>query len=176
MNFSGKLIYFMSHAFGPPVVPKTSQLFAPVFKRISGMSEPVVNKGQEIAEDVIERWETSDNPIVHKIQDMNETMFQETGSASTYKEIRSRDPSFSLPDFAAEVQEAIRPVLNAIYKGDIEILKKYCSKELIERFTSERAAFQSNGYFFDNKLLHISEVEVQETKMMGEEAILPFGG
>jgi len=64
----------------------------PVFKRLSGMSEPVVNKSQEIAEDVREKWETSDNPIVHKIQDMNERIFEETGSASTYKEIRRRDP------------------------------------------------------------------------------------
>ncbi|KFK40424.1 hypothetical protein AALP_AA3G372000 [Arabis alpina] len=144
----------------------------PVFKRLSGMSEPVVNKSQEIAEDVIERWETSDHPLVHKIQDMNETMFQETGSASTYKEIRSRDPSFSLPDFAAEVQEAIRPVLNAFSKGDVETLKKYCSNEVIERCMTERAAFQSHGYFFDNKLLHISEVEVQETKMMGNSPII----
>ncbi|CAN8271020.1 unnamed protein product [Cochlearia groenlandica] len=139
----------------------------PVFKRLSGMSEPVVNKSQEIAEDVREIWETSDNPIVHKIQDMNESIFQETGSAATYKEIRRRDPSFSLPDFAAEVHEAIRPVLNAYSKGDAESLKKYCSKELIERCTAEQAAFKRNGFFFDNKLLHISEVEIHETKMMG---------
>ncbi|EOA28746.1 hypothetical protein CARUB_v10024977mg [Capsella rubella] len=139
----------------------------PVFKRLSGMSEPVVNKSQEIAEDVMERWETSDNPIVHKIQDINEKIFEETGSAATYKEIRRRDPSFSLPDFAAEVQEAIRPVLHAYSKGDTETLKKYCSNELIERCTAEHRAFQSHGYFFDHKLLHISEVEIQETKMMG---------
>ncbi|KAG7573782.1 Tim44-like domain [Arabidopsis suecica] len=144
----------------------------PVFKRLSGMSEPVVNKSQEIAEDVMEKWETSDNPIVHKIQDMNEKIFEETGSASTYKEIRRRDPSFSLPDFAVEIQEAIRPVLNAYSKGDAETLKKYCSKELIERCTAEHRAFQSHGYFFDHKLLHVSEVEVKETKMMGTSPVI----
>jgi import inner membrane translocase subunit TIM44 len=124
----------------------------PVFKRLSGMSEPVVNKSQEIAEDVREKWETSDNPIVHKIQDMNERIFEETGSASTYKEIRRRDPSFSLPDFVSEIQEAIRPVLNAYSKGDAKTLKKYCSKELIERCTAEHRAFTSQGYFFDHKV------------------------
>ncbi|CAH8264882.1 unnamed protein product [Arabidopsis lyrata] len=144
----------------------------PVFKRLSGMSEPVVNKSQEIAEDVMEKWETSDNPIVHKIQDMNEKIFEETGSASTYKEIRRRDPSFSLPDFAVEIQEAIRPVLNAYSKGDAETLKKYCSKELIERCTAEHRAFQSHGYFFDHKLLHVSEVEIKETKMMGTSPVI----
>uniref|UniRef100_M4F6G4 Tim44-like domain-containing protein n=1 Tax=Brassica campestris TaxID=3711 RepID=M4F6G4_BRACM len=144
----------------------------PAFKRLSGMSEPVVNKSQEIAEDVVERWETSDNPIVHKIQDLNEAVFNETDSGSTYKEIRRRDPSFSLPDFAAEVHEAIRPVLSAYSKGDAEALNKYCSTEVIERCTAERAALKSHGLFFDHKILHISEVEVEETKMMGTTPII----
>ncbi|KAL4340038.1 hypothetical protein GQ457_08G020990 [Hibiscus cannabinus] len=144
----------------------------PLFKRVSGMSEPVVTKGQEIAEDVRERWETSDNPIVHKIQDINESIFQETDAAASYKEIRRRDPSFSLPEFVAEVQEAIRPVLNAYIKGDVETLKKYCSPEVIDRCKAEHTAYQSHGIFFDNKILHISDVEVRETKMMGTSPII----
>ncbi|XP_010528436.1 PREDICTED: mitochondrial import inner membrane translocase subunit TIM44-2-like [Tarenaya hassleriana] len=144
----------------------------PVFKRLSGISEPVVNKSQEIAEDVRERWETSDSPIVHKIQDINDTIFQETDSAASYKEIRRRDPSFSLPDFVAEVQEAIRPVLNAYMKADVETLKNYCSPEVIERCKAEHDAYKSHGIFYDNKLLHISEVEVRETKMMGTSPII----
>lgn len=144
----------------------------PLFKRVSGMSEPVVTKGQEIAEDMRERWETSDNPIVHKIQDINESIFQETDAAASYKEIRRRDPSFSLPEFVAEVQEAIRPVLNAYIKGDVETLKKYCSPEVIDRCKAEHIAYQSHGIFFDNKILHISDVEVRETKMMGTSPII----
>ncbi|XP_052294153.1 mitochondrial import inner membrane translocase subunit TIM44-2 [Citrus sinensis] len=144
----------------------------PVFKRITGISEPVVTKGQEIAEDVRERWETSDNPIVHKIQDMNETIFQETDAAASIKEIRRRDPSFSLPDFVSEVQEAIRPVLSAYMKANVETLKKYCSPEVIERCKAEHTAYQSHGIFFDNRILHVSEVEVRETKMMGSSPII----
>ncbi|CAN1270548.1 Mitochondrial import inner membrane translocase subunit TIM44-2 [Linum perenne] len=121
----------------------------PVFKRFSGISQPVVTKGQEIAEDMRERWETSDNPIVHKIQE-----------------------SFSLPDFVAEVQDAIRPVLHAYMKGDTETLKKYCSPEVISRCEGEHKAFKSHGMFFDNRLLHVSEVEVRETKMMGTSPII----
>ncbi|KAL5856484.1 hypothetical protein ACOSQ3_003942 [Xanthoceras sorbifolium] len=77
---------------------------------------------------------------------INETIFQETDAAATIKEIRRRDPSFSLPNFVAEVQEAIKPALNAYMK--------------------------SQGIFFDNKILHISEVEVRETKMMGSSPII----
>ncbi|XP_071724676.1 mitochondrial import inner membrane translocase subunit TIM44-2-like isoform X2 [Rutidosis leptorrhynchoides] len=144
----------------------------PMFKRISGYSEPVVNKGQEIAEDVRERWETSDNPVVHKIQDVGETIFQETDTAQSIKEIRRRDPSFSLPDFVAEIQEVIRPVLKAYFKGNVEELKKYCSPEVIERCKAEHQAFQSHNMFFDYKILHISEAEVRETKMMGTSPII----
>lgn len=144
----------------------------PVFKRISGLSEPVVTKGQELAEDVRERWETSDNPVVHKIQDLNESVFGETAAAMSFKEIRRRDPSFSLPDFVSEVQEVIRPVLNAYIKGDAETLKKYCSPEVIERCKAEHGAYQTMGIIFDNKILHISDVEVRETKMMGTSPII----
>ncbi|KAK4379024.1 hypothetical protein RND71_000886 [Anisodus tanguticus] len=144
----------------------------PVFKRFTGMSEPVVTKSQEIAEDIRERWETSDHPVVHKIQDINETVFGESTAALSFKEIRLRDPSFSLPEFVSEVQEVIRPVLNAFFKGDMEVLKKYCSKEVVERCKAEHQAFDSQGIIFDNKILHISEVEVRETKMMGDSPII----
>ncbi|KAK4796080.1 hypothetical protein SAY86_028406 [Trapa natans] len=144
----------------------------PVFKRISNISEPVVMKGQEIAEDIRERWETTDNPVVHKIQDINETIFQETDAAASMKEIRRPDPSFSLPDFVSEIQEVIKPVLNAYMKADAETLRKYCSSEVIERCKAEHTAYQSHGIFFDNKILHVSDIEVRETKMMGTSPII----
>ncbi|CAL5427429.1 unnamed protein product [Camellia sinensis] len=123
----------------------------PIFKRMSGLSEPVVVKSQEFAEDIRDRWDTTDNPLVHKIQGFSETVFGETSTALSFKEIRRRDPSFSLPEFVAEVEEVIKPVLNAYFKGDAEVLKKYCSNEVIERCKAEHKAFKSQGVFFDNK-------------------------
>ncbi|KAJ6829273.1 mitochondrial import inner membrane translocase subunit TIM44-2 [Iris pallida] len=131
---------------------KTKMQGHPLFKRVSGYSQPVVTKGQELAEDMRERWETSDHPVVHKIQDLNESVFGETATALSFKEIRRRDPSFSLPDFVAEVQEMVRPVLNAYLKGDTETLKKYCSPEVIERCRGERTALESQNMFFDSKV------------------------
>ncbi|XP_011025982.1 PREDICTED: mitochondrial import inner membrane translocase subunit TIM44-2-like [Populus euphratica] len=144
----------------------------PLFKHFAGLSEPVVTKGHEIAEDMRDRWETSDSPIVHKIQDVSDSIFQESDAAASIKEIRRRDPSFSLMDFVAEVQEAIRPVLNAYMKGDIETLKKYCTSEVINRCEAEHKAFEAHGIFFDNKILHISDVEVREIKMMGTSPLI----
>ncbi|KAB5557565.1 hypothetical protein DKX38_008474 [Salix brachista] len=159
----------------------------PLLKHFAGLSEPVVTKGHEIAEDMRERWETSDSPIVHKIQDVGDSIFQESDAAASIKEIRRRDPSFSLMEFVEEVQEAIRPVLNAYMKGDVETLKKYCTSEVINRREAEHKAFEAHGIFFDNKhrirmpgvvvyasmhILHISDVEVRETKMMGTSPLI----
>ncbi|KAL8089148.1 mitochondrial import inner membrane translocase subunit TIM44-2 [Apium graveolens] len=144
----------------------------PVFKRVGGLSEPVVTKTQELAEDVREMWEVSDNPVVHKIQDINESVFGETAAGISVKEIRRRDPSFSLPEFRDEVQEVVRPILNAYYKGDVKFLKKYCIPEVIERCSAEHKAFASQNIVVDNKILHVSDVDVRETKMMGETPVI----
>lgn len=144
----------------------------PMFKRVTRISEPVVTKSQELAEDLQERWETSDSPVVHKIQDINDRVFGENDSGLSFKEIRRRDPLFSLPDFVAEVQEVIKPVLNAYIKGDFKVLEKYCSSEVVERCKAEHKVFQSQDIFFDNKILHVSEVDVRETKMMGSSPII----
>lgn len=144
----------------------------PIFKRASGLSKPVMDKSQEIAEEMRDRWETTDHPVVYKIQGFSDRVLGETATAVSYKEIRRRDPSFDFPEFVAEVQEVIRPVLNAYSKRDFEVLKKYCTTEVIERCKAEKKAFETQGVFFDNKILHISEVEVRETKMMGDSPII----
>ncbi|KAL3632466.1 hypothetical protein CASFOL_025450 [Castilleja foliolosa] len=56
--------------------------------------------------------------------------------------------------------------------GDIEVLKKYCAKNVIERCKAEHNAFAKQGIFFDNKILHILDVEIRETKMMGDTPII----
>ncbi|TVU51607.1 hypothetical protein EJB05_03047 [Eragrostis curvula] len=144
----------------------------PVYKRVNEYTKPVVTIGQEVAEDVRERWETSDNPLVQKIQDWNESVFEETTTAITFKEIRQRDPSFYLPDFVADVQEMIKPVLTAYSKGDLETLKMFCTTHVIERCKGERQAYAAQGMFFDHKILHISDADVLETKMMGSTPLI----
>lgn len=87
---------------------------------------------------------------------------------------------FSLPEFVAEVQDVIQPVLKAYFKvsvmhshswdpsfwykrdwlilssstvqGDHEVLSEHCSPEMIERCKAERTVLGSQGIFFDNKV------------------------
>lgn len=144
----------------------------PASKRFFKYTDPVKTKSQEMVDDLRDRIETSDNPIINKIQDINDTIFQETDAALAHKEIHQRDPKFSLPEFAAEVQEAIKPVLNAYIKGDVETLKKYCSPQLIERCKAEHGAYKSHGIFFDNKILHVSDADVREAKMLESSPVI----
>ncbi|KAF3678229.1 putative vesicle-associated protein 2-2-like, partial [Capsicum annuum] len=137
----------------------------PLSKRFTAMCEPLITTWQEFTEDVHYRLETSDNSVVQKFQDFREKMI-ESPAAMRYKEIYSRDPSFSLPEFVDEVQEVIRPVLEAYFKGDTKVLKKHCSNEIIAVCKAQHQAFDSEGIVFDNKILHISDMEVQEKKMM----------
>ncbi|KAG0631007.1 hypothetical protein M758_1G220100 [Ceratodon purpureus] len=145
----------------------------PAFKRIKTVTDhPVVTKGQELAEDLRERWETSDSPVVHKIQDLNESLFGETATASAMREIRRHDPSFTYSGFLAEIQGDIRPTLRAYLKGDVATLKKTCSREVVERCQAERRALESQNIFLDNEILHISDVEIKETKLLGNSPII----
>ncbi|KAL8116825.1 hypothetical protein AgCh_023119 [Apium graveolens] len=84
-------------------------------------------------------------------QSINESVFGETAAGISVKEIRRRDPSFSLPEFRDEVQEVVRPILNAYYKGDVKFLKKYCIPEVIERCSAEHKAYARQNIVVDNK-------------------------
>eukprot|EP00850_Spirogloea_muscicola_P019848 SM000200S05838 [mRNA] locus=s200:184475:187387:- [translate_table: standard] len=146
---------------------------SPIFKRFSGLKQhPVVTKSQEIAEDLRDRWETSDSAVVHKFQDLNESLFGETATALAMREIKRRDPLFSLPEFVQEVQADVRPVLKAYLKGDTEVLREKCSREVVERCIAERKALEAQGLYLDNRILHISDMEVKETKLLGNEPII----
>ncbi|XP_074334465.1 mitochondrial import inner membrane translocase subunit TIM44-2-like [Apium graveolens] len=59
--------------------------------------------------------------------------------------------SFSLPEFRDEVQEVVRPILNAYYKGDVKFLKKYCIPEVIERCSAEHKVYASQNIVVDKK-------------------------
>jgi import inner membrane translocase subunit TIM44 len=44
------------------------------------------------------------------------------------------------------------PKLSVIVQGDVKTLKKYCTKEMLERCTGERNAYATQGMFFDHKV------------------------
>lgn len=124
-------------------------------------------KGEEALEDLRERWETSDSPIVHRIQDMQEGMWTESEQAEAYGLIRRRLPDFDLVDLMAEVRRDVPKILGAYLRQDVEALEKLnISPEMLERFQGTIRAIQAEKRFHDPRILHLSELELSEVRML----------
>lgn len=148
--------------------------FTTVFSKLEGLKQtPAYKKGEEALEDMRERWETSDNPMVHRIQDMQENLFTETEQAEAYRVIRQRQPDFNINDFLAEVRRDVPKVLGAYLKGDVEALAATnISKEMLERMGGQMKLWQHEGQFVDPRVLHLSELELVEVRMMEGEPLV----
>jgi import inner membrane translocase subunit TIM44 len=145
-----------------------------VFAKLSALrSSGAFKKGSDVLEDIRERWETSDSPLVHKIQDMQEGLFTETEQAEAYRVIRTRQPDFNINGFLAEVRRDVPAVLGAYLKGDSEALQKTnVSKEMLERMGGQMRVWQSEQQFVDPRILHLSELELVEVRMMEGEPLV----
>jgi hypothetical protein len=119
-------------------------------------------------EDLRERWETSDSPMVHRIQDASESFFGETDQAEAMKLIRQMDVGFNTSDFLSEVKSTVPDVIKSYLLGDVESLKKMenISPEIIERMDGQINAWKSLGHVVDARLLHVSELELVEIRVL----------
>ena len=145
-----------------------------VFAKLSALRRSgAFKKGSDVLEDIRERWETSDSPIVHRIQDMQEGLFTETEQAEAYRVIRQRQPEFNINGFLAEVRRDVPQVLGAYLKGDMEALQQTnTSKEMLERMGGQMRVWQSEQQFVDPRILHLSELELVEVRMMEGEPLV----
>ena len=137
-----------------------------LFQQLGALrNHKVFESVSDFADGVRERWETSDSPLVHRLQDWQDSMTQETDAGKAYREVRQRDPEFSLPGFLQQVQRDVPVVMNAYLEGDVATLKKHVSSEMAERMAGQIAAWQSQGQQMDRNILDIGEVELVEAKM-----------
>ena len=74
------------------------------------------------------------------MQDMKENMFAETEPALALKEIRSRDPNFDMVKFLYNLKVDVPVVIQAYLRGQVDILKEHCSKDMVERLSGIIAA------------------------------------
>ena len=162
------------------VKPKDPTRFERMFEDVKqklGFSEENLDKLQQseavkklknVQEDLRERWETSDSPVVHRIQDASESFFGETDQAEAMKLIRQMDVGFNTSDFLSEVKSTVPDVIKSYLLGDVESLKKMenISPEIIERMDGQINAWKSLGHVVDARLLHVSELELVEIRVL----------
>jgi import inner membrane translocase subunit TIM44 len=160
---------------------------SPIFSRLgaatssaaaaaAAASEPVVQRGRDAAADLRERWETSDSPLVHRIQDATDAVFvEESLAARTLAAIRAAQPDFDMHGLVALVRRDIPPILKAYLSADVAALRAAgIAPELLERLSAMMATWRADGQVMDNTILDLSELEVLETKMVGDHPMVVF--
>jgi import inner membrane translocase subunit TIM44 len=146
-----------------------------VFSKLEALtrSSGVYKKGTDALEDIREKWETSESPLVHRIQDMQDGLFTETEQAEAYRVIRQRQPDFNINGFLAEVRRDVPKVLGAYLKGDLAALEHTnIAKEMLERMGGQMKLWRSEQQFVDPRILHLSELELVEVRLMDGEPLV----
>jgi hypothetical protein len=138
-------------------------------------NNPVFQRVNEKVADMHEKyWETSDSPLVHRIQDAidDSSLMQESEAQMATREMRSRDPAFDMVAFLRGLKEDVPIVIQGYLNGDEEVIKEYCSSEMIERLTGIMKAQKEAGLVPDPTLLDTSEVELVDLKMLDDSPII----
>lgn len=139
-------------------------------------SNPVVNKFV----DYRVKFEESDNPLVRgarlvtdKLQDVFGSVFTNTELSETLTEIVKMDPSFEKEQFLKDCEKDIIPnILEAITRGDLEILKDWCYEAPFNVLATPLRQAMQMGYVLDSKVLDIDNLDLAMGKMMEQGPVL----
>ncbi|KAK7115763.1 mitochondrial import inner membrane translocase subunit TIM44-like [Littorina saxatilis] len=126
------------------------------------------------------KYDESDHVVVRatraftdKIGHMFGSMFSKTEMSEVLTEICKVDPTFDKELFVRMCEQEIIPnVLEALIRGDVEVLKDWCYEAPYNTLTHPIKQALAAGYKFDSKVLDISNVDVMAGKMMEQGPVL----
>lgn len=126
------------------------------------------------------RYDESDNPVIRasrlltdKVSDIMGGLFKKTELSETLTEICKLDPSFDKVEFIKECETDIIPnVLEAIVRGDLDILKDWCHEYPYTILSTPIKQAKQLGYHFESKVLDIDNVDLTMGKIMDQGPIL----
>ncbi|XP_042911761.1 mitochondrial import inner membrane translocase subunit TIM44 isoform X2 [Parasteatoda tepidariorum] len=126
------------------------------------------------------KYDESDNPVVRasrlltdKVTDLFGGLFQKTELSEVLTEIVKMDPNFDKEKFLKECEDEIIPnILEAMIRGDLEILKDWCYEGPFNVLATPIKTAQSLGYHFDSKVLDVMNVDLAMGKMMEQGPVL----
>lgn len=130
--------------------------------------------------DLKTKFDESDNPLARgarlfteKLSDVFGGMFQRSELSDVLTEICKLDPSFDRTAFLKFCEKDIIPnVLEAMVRGDLEILKDWCHEGVFNILSTPIKQAQTLGYKFDSRVLDISHVDLALGKMMDHGPVL----
>lgn len=113
--------------------------------------------------------------LTDKVTDIVGGLFQKTELSETLTEICKLDPDFDKVKFLRDCETDIIPnVLEAIIRGDIEILKDWCHEVPYNVITTPLKEAQKLGYRLDNKILGKKSIKIFSKILYGRLFILTF--
>lgn len=126
------------------------------------------------------KYEESDNPIIRasrffteKVTYMVGGMFEKTELSKTLTELCKLDPNFDKNQFLRDCETDIIPnILEAISRGDLEILKDWCYEAAYNVIAQPITQAKKLGYYLDNKILDIDNVDLVMGKMIEQGPVL----
>ncbi|KAK2706152.1 hypothetical protein QYM36_016250 [Artemia franciscana] len=126
------------------------------------------------------KYDESDSPVVRaarvlteKVGDIVGGIFSKTELSEALTEIVKMDPDFNKEKFLKECEYDIIPnVLEAMVRGDLEILKDWCHEAPFNVISTPIKQAQSMGYKMDCRIIDIDHVDLAMGKIMEQGPIL----
>lgn len=126
------------------------------------------------------KYEESENPMIRasrlltdKVSDIMGGLFSKTELSETLTEICKIDPNFDEKQFSRDCENDIIPnILEAMIRGDLEILKDWCFESTYNILATPIAQAQKAGLYLDSKILDIENVDLVMGKVMEQGPVL----
>lgn len=126
------------------------------------------------------KYDESENPVIRasrlltdKVSDVMGGLFSKTELSETMTELVKIDPSFDQKRFLLDCEKDIIPnVLEAIVRGDLEILKDWCFESTYNIIATPITQAKKAGLYLDSKILDIENIELAMGKVMDQGPVL----
>ncbi|KAH8417245.1 hypothetical protein KR222_007044 [Zaprionus bogoriensis] len=126
------------------------------------------------------KYDESENPVIRasrlltdKVSDVMGGLFSKTELSETMTELVKIDPSFDQKRFLYDCEKDIIPnVLEAIVRGDLEILKDWCFESTYNIIATPITQAKKAGLYLDSKILDIENIELAMGKVMEQGPVL----
>ncbi|XP_074650553.1 mitochondrial import inner membrane translocase subunit TIM44-like [Tubulanus polymorphus] len=130
--------------------------------------------------DLKTKYDESDHLIVRftrsftdKVSDLFGGMFSKTEMSEVLTEIVKMDPTFDKEMFLKDCELDIIPnVLESLVRGDLEILKDWCSEATFNVLSTPIKQVQASNYTIGSRVLDISNIDLAAGKMMEQGPVL----
>lgn len=107
----------------------------------------------------------SDNPIIERFREW--FAYTESETTQVIKAIQAVDPSFNSEQFMRDAAEYYIPdVLEATLKGDLELLREWCSEQLYAQLSAVLHAKTTLGHIDSSEILDIRKVDLTQMKII----------